>query len=349
MLIFGKYIRIYNLRLSQYSDKIFIIAEAAVNGFGSEYIIYKTLEAAKSSGASAVKFQHIHVEELYAPGKYKYGNYNIENVRKLRINGLMSIDQIKRVIEYAKKINLIVFFTPFGRKALEELLIAGVSIIKIASADLEYDDLVERAIETKLDLIMSTAMIDSISLEKKIDYFNRRRLYERTTFMHCVGEYPHDNQSSQIGSIKFLKDKYKGLVGYSDHTLGNEAAVSALTLGARIFEKHFVLSRSLGGLDSKHSMEPNELLKYCQSLNKFNHALNCYEREFTKQEKYTSERAMRGVYAAKSIKKGSIIKSSDLLALRPVNGYSHQDIYKLVGKVAKVDINEYEPIDNKKI
>ena len=96
-------------------------------------------------------------------------------------------------------------------------------------------------------------------------------------------------------------------------------------------------------------MEPNELLKYSQSLNEIHESLNCYKREFTKAEQYTAERAMRGIYAAKFIKKGSIVEISDLIALRPVNGYPHQEISRLIGKVAKEDINAYESINNKKI
>ena len=235
MLIFGKTYQSCSLKHSQYSNKIFIIAEAAVNGFGSEYIVQKTIDAAKNSGADAIKFQHIHVEEVYAPGKYKYGKYNIDDVRDLREKGLMSINEIKKIVEYSDKIGIKAFFTPFGLKALKELQECNVNIIKIASADLEYDELVEEAISTGLDLILSTGMISSIDLKKRLDYLNNKNISDRTTIMHCVGEYPHDIESSQIGAIEFLKSNFDGLIGYSDHTLGTESAVASLSLGANIF------------------------------------------------------------------------------------------------------------------
>ena len=69
-----------------------------------------------------------------------------------------------------------------------------------------------------------------------------------------------------------------GVYGYSDHTLGTESAVAAAALGASIFEKHFTLSRNLGGLDSKHSLEPEQMKNYVNVLRKINESLKSDKR-----------------------------------------------------------------------
>jgi len=328
---------------SDHSNKIFIIAEAAVNGFGSTYINKKTIEEAARCGCDAIKFQHIVNSEVYAPGNYKYGNYKIDDVRNLREQGKLSVKELKELVGFGKDLNIEVFATAFGIKSLEEIIDAGVNIIKIASADLQYAELVNAAISSNKRIILSTAMISSSELKKVIDRLNNHNNKE-ISLLHCVGQYPHDIDESQIGAIDFIKQNFKGNFGFSDHTLGNESAISAITLGATIFEKHFTLSKNLGGLDAKHSLEPDQMKKYVNSLRKINLALNYKKREFTNEEVLTSERALRGCYYKHDLKKGDKLINSDIIGLRPNQGISIKDINLLISKIINKDVRALSPI-----
>lgn len=326
------------------SNNIFIIAEAAVNGFGSNYLNKKIIEAAAEAGCNAVKFQHIINDEVYAPGEYKYGNYKIDEVRNLRKIGQLTIDEFKELVDYGKNFDIEVFATPFGLKSLTQILDCGVNIIKIASGDLLYRDLIDEVIKTKKEIILSTAMISSDNLGEVIDYINKTKNIGNIAMLHCVGQYPHDINESQIGALKFIRDNFLGVYGYSDHTLGTESAVAAAALGATIFEKHFTLSRNLGGLDSKHSLEPEQMKNYVNVLRKINDSLKSDKREFTNQEILTSQRALRGCYYRVDLKKGKKLSPSDIIGLRPNQGISIKDKSVIASMIVKKNVKALSPI-----
>tara|TARA_B100000886_G_scaffold70439_1_gene44727 strand:+ start:5384 stop:6403 length:1020 start_codon:yes stop_codon:yes gene_type:complete len=329
---------------SKHLDKFFVIAEAAVNGFGSNYLNKKTIEAAANAGCDAIKFQHIVNSEVYAPGNYKYGNYKIDDVRNLRDQGKLSVKQLSHLVAFGRELNIKVFATAFGLDSLKEILDAGVNIIKIASADLQYEDLVNAAIETNKEIILSSAMISCLELARVINILNEKE-NKKISLLHCVGQYPHDINESQIGALRFIKENFKGKFGFSDHTLGNESAISAATLGATMFEKHFTLSKNLGGLDAKHSLEPNQMKSFVSALRKINVALNFKERQFTKEELLTSERALRGCYYKVDLKKGEKLDTSHIIGLRPNQGVAIKDKKKLISKVIKKDVKALTPIE----
>ena len=91
--------------------------------------------------------------------------------------------------------------------------------------------------------------------------------------MHCNTEYPATNSKLNLKSIKFLKDKLNISVGYSDHSIGNEASLMAIALGSSVLEKHFTISKSLKGPDHTSSLDPKELTHYVKSIREFEKSL----------------------------------------------------------------------------
>ena len=320
------------------------IAEVSSNHHQDIIRCFEFIDKAAEIGCDAIKFQHIINDEVYAPGQYKYGNYKIDDVRNLRKIGQLSIDQFKELVNYGKKINIEVFATSFGLKSLTQILDCGVNIIKIASGDLLYRDLIDEVIRTKKEIILSTAMISSDNLGEVIDYINKTKNIGNIAMLHCVGQYPHDIDESQIGALKFIRDNFLGVYGYSDHTLGTESAVAAAALGASIFEKHFTLSRNLGGLDSKHSLEPEQMKNYVNVLRKINESLKSDKREFTNQEILTSKRALRGCYYRVDLKKGKKLSPSDIIGLRPNQGISIKDKSIIASMIVKKNVKALSPI-----
>ena len=325
------------------SKDLFIVAEAAANTFGSAYLLEKTIEAAANSGANAIKFQHIYPEEVYAPGDYEYGKYDINAVRKLREQSAYRREDLELAIKIGDSLGIEVFWTPFGLRALEDLIKLDIKTIKIASGDNDYSDLILAALQTGKKCIFSTGMSnldDILELNRMISDCGA---IDRSIILHCVAEYPHNVNKSQLGAIRYLMDTVSSEVGYSDHTTGVESAISAVTLGVRVIEKHFTLSKNLGGLDARHSVEPNDFKDFVSTLRSIRCSLDFREKLFDEDEQYTAKRARRGLYAARDIKAGEIITKQDVAFLRPQTKLSPLDLKFLIGKKLQTDIEKGKP------
>lgn len=319
-----------------------IIAEAATNHFGSIYLAKKLVDISMKSGCDYLKFQIINNNETYNSGQYNYGNYNIDDVRHLREISKIKIEDLKKINTYAKKKKISLTATPFGFKALKELVKLKPKIIKIASADIVYKDLIKKAMNTGIKIIISTGMSTNQDVDRLVNFFSQKN-FKNFVLMHCVAEYPHSLKRSQLGYIKELK-KYGCEIGFSDHTLNNYAALAAVTMGAKWIEKHFTISKHLGGLDAKHSIEAEELSNYCKSLRDLEISLKTKQRSLTLKEKFTRERARRGLYAKKNIKKNQIIRREDLLIVRPENNFDIWNVENFINKKAKKNISSNQEI-----
>lgn len=319
-----------------------IIAEAGVNHFGSFPLAVKLIDAAKNANADFIKFQFIDESEVYAPGTYEYGNYDIEEVRKQRRESHFSTEQLIQVFDYSRTVGIPATATPFGFTALEQLVSLNPPFIKIASGDINFYSLIEEAAQSGIKLIISTGMSTLKDVENTV-----KRLYakgcDNFVLMHCVSIYPHDESLSQLGYISTLQKEFGCEVGFSDHTLGSSAACAAVALGVEWIEKHFTLSKNLGGLDAKHSLEPNEFQEFVHVVKSVSDSLKHTDRSLLEQELYTRKRARRGLYAARELYPGEIIQPNDVLYLRPETKVSIDEVNNLIGKTVQRTINPFSP------
>ena len=168
---------------------------------------------------------------------------------------------------------------------------------------------------------------------RAINLFKKKK-YKNFVVMHCVADYPHETKDSQLGYIYKLK-KMNLELGFSDHTLTSSAAAVAVSLGVKWVEKHFTLSSNLGGLDAKHSLNPDQLKKYIDEIRGIEKSLSISDRKITMNEKFTRKRARRGLYAKNNILKNKIIKRGDLLSVRPENKFDIWNLEKIIGKKIK--------------
>ena len=170
--------------------------------------------------------------------------------------------KLKKVAEDA---GLVFFATAFDKKSVDFLEELGVPFHKIASFELVDLPLIEYAAKTKKPMILSTGMAtiseinDAISAAKKSGAKN-------ITLLKCVSGYPARPEDMNLKTIPAMMKRFGLPVGLSDHTLGNDAAVVAVGLGATIVEKHFTLSRKLKTADAFFSIEPDELKSLASSI-----------------------------------------------------------------------------------
>jgi len=321
-----------------------VIAEAAMNHFGSVPLLWENTNVALNAGADYVKFQLIKDETLYAPGEYEYGTYNIDDVRWLRHHSRVSHDQYKAIAEKAaqKAGYRCVTSTPFDLVSLDELLETNPPFIKIASGDNNYNDLLDATGRSGYPVIISTGM----STIAQIDHSVERLLHHTSdiVLMHCVAEYPHDLSNAMLGSIPWLKERYGVTIGFSDHSKGYGAAVLAASMGVEWIEKHFSLSPANGGLDVKHSLDGEELRIFCKMVKETKEAIDGVRLKPTEPELYTAKRARRGLYFKHDLPKGHVITKNDIAFLRPERDYPLEELDDIQGRALRIDAVAGRPI-----
>lgn len=321
-----------------------IIAEAAMNHFGSVPLLWTNTEQALNAGADYVKFQLIRDEELYAQGEYEYGTYDIDDVRWLRHHSRIPHEHYKNIVERAAEHwgYRCVTSTPFDLQSLDDLLETEPPFIKIASGDNNYIELLEAAGASGVPVILSTGMSTIEQIDKSVEV-----LLQHTSdivLMHCVAEYPHKLSKAMLGTIPWLKKRYGIPIGFSDHSEGYSAAVLAASLGVEWIEKHFSLSPANGGLDVKHSLDAKELSVFCEMVKSTKAALETVRSEPTDAELYTAKRARRGLYIKHDLSKGHVIEESDLVYLRPEREFPLEARDHVVGQRLISNVSKGQPI-----
>ena len=216
---------------------------------------------------------------------------------------------------------------------------------KIASGDLNNKELIDAAIKKKRKVIISTGMCTEKEIKRTINFI-RNKKFRNFVIMHCVAEYPHKTESSQLGFLKKLNN-LDIETGFSDHSLNSSAAVVAVSMGVKWIEKHFTLSRNLGGLDAKHSLEPEELKNYINEVRGVEKSLEKTNRIVTKAENYTMQRARRSIFVSKKLKKNHKINRDDLLIVRPYRNIDIWEMDKFIGKKLKTNLNKNKIIKAK--
>ena len=224
-----------------------------------------------------------------------------------------------------------------------------VDCLKIASADIDYYPLVEVIKKIKKPLIISTGMSDIKRIKKSYDNFyhvNPNKL----GIMHCVSAYPAEASELNLNCIKTLKKKFNATIGYSDHSLGIDACLSAVSLGARIIEKHFTLDKNFSDFrDHKLSSDPSELKILVKKIRIIENMLGTSKKNIVKSEKEIFIQTRRYMVAKKNIKKGSQLNIDNVCWVRGEKGVAPvENIYSKKIKLKK-NIKKFEKINKHNI
>lgn len=239
-----------------FQEKVFVIAEVGINHDGDVEKARKLIDEAKASGASAVKMQSYITEKRVKKDSPIFGI--------LKKCELSFADQ-KRLFTYAHDKNIEIFSTPFDDESVDFLSEAGVSCYKIASFDIAHMTLLKKISEKKKPVIMSRGMATLEEIDNAIAIFRKMEIDH--VLLHCVSAYPvTDKKSLNLSTIRFLEERYQCPVGFSDHTIGIDVAITAVAAGAVAIEKHFTLSRNEDGPDHAMSTEPQEFKEMVRKI-----------------------------------------------------------------------------------
>ncbi len=298
--------------------KVLIIAEIGNNHEGSFETALKMIEAASDAGADAVKFQTIRPELLV----------NISN--KERFEKLKSFEfsygQFEKLAELAHKKQIMFMSTPFDLESAK-FLGSIADAIKIASSDNTFYPLISAVIETGKPVIASTGLASFEELEKM-----RRMFAQDFALLHCVSAYPVPEEEINLSFIGKLKELFYCEVGYSDHSLGIEAAVLSVAAGARIVEKHFTLDKNFSDFrDHQLSADPEDMAEMAKRIRAAEKMLGNGS-DICECEKANIEPLRRSIVAARDLPEGHIVTEEDIIWTRPGGGLAPGEEDKVIGQ-----------------
>ena len=328
---------------------VLIIAEAGVNHNGNLDLALKMVDEAKRAGADIVKFQTAIPEKVIS----KYAD-KAEYQKKTTGNEESQLEMCKRIHlklsdydiikKYCEEVGIEFLSTPFDLESIDYLEKLDIRLWKIPSGEITNLPYLIKIAKTGKPVIMSTGMSELNEVEEAVNVLKENGAGE-ITLLHCTTEYPAPFESVNLRAMNTLREKFETEVGYSDHTVGFEAAVAAAVLGASVIEKHFTLNHNMEGPDHKASLEPEEFEIMVNNIRLIEKALGDGVKQPAEAEKKNIAIARKSIVAAKDIKKGEVLTEDNITVKRPGNGISPMRWFEVLGTEAVRDFGEDELIE----
>ena len=325
----------------------YVIAELSANHNGDIQTAFRIIEEAKKAGADAVKLQTYRPDTITLncdseDFKIQGGLWNGRTLYELYEEAHMPWEWHKPLFEYAKKLDMTIFSSPFDSTAVDLLEDLNAPAYKIASFEAVDLPLIKLVAGTGKPLIISTGMADGEEIQEAIDAARAGGCRE-LAILHCVSGYPAPAEDYNLKTIPNMIDRFGLVTGLSDHTLDNITAITSVGLGASIIEKHVTLNRRGGGPDDSFSLEPAELTALCQGVKTAWSALGNvdYGRKSSEQGNIQFRRSL---YFTKNISAGEVLTKDMVRSVRPGYGLSPKYLASILGRRALNNIDKFTPV-----
>lgn len=319
--------------------KTYVIAELSANHNHNFDLAVKTIEAMAKSGADAVKIQTYTPDSLVMDvdneyfGPIKDGLWKGIKRYDLYKEGMLPYEWQPKLQKVATDLGLDFFSTPFDLVGVDFLETMNMPIYKIASFEINDIPLIRYVAKKHKPMIISTGIADLDDIQLALDTCYKEGNYD-ISLLKCTSEYPATYEQANLLTIPDMIHRFGIPVGVSDHTMGSLVPIVAVSLGATIVEKHFILSRTNGGPDSAFSMEPNEFREMVDSIRNVERALGNVKYDITDYQRGKR----RSLYARTDIHCGDVFTDQNVGSYRPGVGLSPQYWDQIMGKTCKREI-----------
>lgn len=328
--------------------KCFIIAEAGISHFGSLKKAYQLVDMAVEANVDAVKFQIFNIEKLFT-------NDEIEWKERLGPRAL-SVSEYRKVKDYCDEKNIKFFATAHDDDSLDELINMGVDLLKVGSGEVGNHIYLKKIIDSNIPSIISTGMYSQEQLVDLVDMIGDN--YNKVSLLHCVTEYPTPLARVNLSRMLYLKNIYRGEIGYSDHTDGMMASTTAVSIGAKIIEKHISLDFNVpNAQDWKVSLNAMQLCDFVKNIREIELLRECYNEELdyignsdlslTLEQKNNLKWASKSAIYKSNMVKGEILNLNDLEFKRPGTGMNYKLVNEFIGKTLKQDVTSGDKVSRK--
>ena len=317
----------------------YIVMDAASNhNVDLDTAIELVKEAAKN-GADAIKFQTYTAKSLYST-KCPLFSY-------VPISAYDLIKKVQHPREWLPILNELAIanaidFTssPFDYEAVDLLEQLNVPFHKIASCEIVDLDLIDYVAKKQKPVIISTGMATIGEIQDAVDVMLKNN-NENIIILHCNTIYPTPVEAVNLKAMKTLMAVFDYPIGYSDHTLGIHISLAAVTLGAKVIERHFTLDKNQEGPDHAVALDPSDLKALVTSIRDIERSMGDGIKKPHELELENYEKGRRSIIAAQDISKGTQITRNMLIIKRPSYGIKPKFLGLVIGRTAKIDI-EYD-------
>ena len=315
-----------------------VIAEIGINHGGCLDTAKSMVELAAKSGCECIKHQtHIVEDEMTEEAKTIFPPNADVSIWDVMKNYSLNQSEEAELKRYTEELGLIWISTPFSRAAVDFLEELDVPAYKIGSGESDNIPLIRYIASKGKPIILSTGMQTINSIKRSVNILESHGV--DYALLECTNLYPSPPDIVSLKGISELRKAFpNAVIGFSDHSIGCDMALSSVALGAEIIERHFTDSRYRQGPDISCSMDPSEL-RFLIDRSKEIHTALHNPKKRTKPEEDVYRFARSSVVADANLKSGHIITESDIWARRPGTGeISGYDFDMVVGKKLKRDI-----------
>jgi N-acetylneuraminate synthase len=335
-----------NGRRVGYGYAPYIIAELSANHNGKIENAFKIIEEAKNAGADAIKLQTYRPDTITLNSdkddfKIKGGLWDGRTLYELYEEAHMPWDWHKPLFDFAKKLDITIFSSPFDKTAVDMLEELNAPAYKIASFEAIDLPLIEYVASTGKPMIISTGMANEEEILEAVETAKQAGCKE-LAILHCVSGYPAPAEDYNLSTIGDMAKRFRLVTGLSDHTIDNTTAITSIALGASLIEKHVTLDRDGGGPDDSFSLEPIELAALCRDAKTAWQAIGSVDYG-RKSSEIGNAQFRRSLYFVKEVGPGEVITEDAVKSVRPGFGLPPKFLKSLIGKKASVHIEPNTP------
>ena len=329
-------------------DGVYIIAELSANHGGKIEIAKDTIKAAKDIGANAIKLQTYTADTLTLNSKnedfiIKGGTlWDNKTLYELYKEAFTPWEWHKELFDYARSIDIDIFSSPFDKSAVDFLEQFNPSAYKIASFEITDYELIRYTASKGKPIIISTGIATIDEIQDAVDIC-RKEGNNNIVLLKCTSAYPAALEDANLIMIESLANTFDVISGFSDHTLGITAPIVATTLGAKVIEKHFILDKSIGGVDADFSLDKKEFEQMIKAVRDTEKLIGKVDYTLTEKKK-KSRQFSRSIYASKDIKKGEKFTEDNIRSVRPGYGLHPKYLNNILTKESKLDYEFGTPI-----
>lgn len=322
-------------------DGVYIIAELSANHGGKIEIAKATIKAAKEIGVNAIKLQTYTAdtltlnsdnEDFIIKGGTLWDNKTLYELYK---EAYLPWEWHKELFDYARSIDIDIFSTPFDKSAVDFLEQFNSSAYKIASFEITDYELIRYTASKGKPIIISTGIATIDEIQDAVDICKSVGNNE-IILLKCTSAYPAALEDANLLTIPNLSQTFGVIAGFSDHTLGITAPIVAVSLGAKVIEKHFILDKSIGGVDATFSLDKKEFEEMIKAVRDAEKLMGKVDYSLTEKKKKSRQFA-RSLYISKDIKKGEVFTEENIRSVRPGYGLHPKYLKDILGKVAEKD------------
>ncbi len=321
---------------------VYIIAEMSANHLQDYERAKSIIRRAKEAGADAVKLQSYRPDTITIDCRgeefmaTKGSIWEGQNLYQLYKAAYMPWEWHEGLFRYAREIGITIFSSPFDFSAIDLLEELGAPAYKIASYEILDIPLIKKAAGTGKPVILSTGIARLADIERAMDAC-RAVGNDNILLLKCVSQYPTPYEDLNLRTIPNMMNTFNCIVGLSDHSMGSAVDVAAVTLGAKVIEKHLTIRRADGGADGSFSMEPEEFAQMVSDIRNVERALGACTYSLTEKQERGRKNA-RSLYVVENIKKGERFTERNIRSIRPGRGLATWHYEEILGKTASRDL-----------